>query len=333
MVTSSSPADRVLVIAPLAVALGALAIVSADPRWFVTLLVLDLWLLGYHHVIATYLRLGLDADTRRRSIALWFLLPLMLGVVWAVAETVGVWVVVSVYFYWQWYHYAKQSWGVLLTLGLRCADARRPDRLDIAAFWALPLAGVAWRSAEQPPLFLGFELWAIPLPPAISMTGLVVAVVVTAIWLTREFRSCGIRWPLHRLYLAAHSAIFFLGYIATDNIDHGWLAVNIWHNLQYLLFVRGFHVRRYTGGVESDSLLISWTSQPGAVRAATYWIMTGTLTLAIYGAAHQLAYVLPVTGLAGLVIVFQAINFHHYVADSRIWKLRRKPLRSVLEQS
>jgi len=30
------------------------------------------------------------------------------------------------------------------------------------------------------------------------------------------------------------------------------------------------------------------------------------------------------------LIVYQTINFHHYIVDSMIWKLRRKPLQETL---
>jgi hypothetical protein len=30
------------------------------------------------------------------------------------------------------------------------------------------------------------------------------------------------------------------------------------------------------------------------------------------------------------LIVYQTINFHHYIVDALIWKLRRKPVQQVL---
>jgi hypothetical protein len=33
------------------------------------------------------------------------------------------------------------------------------------------------------------------------------------------------------------------------------------------------------------------------------------------------------TSLPLFAIVFQAINFHHYLVDAVIWKVRRKPVR------
>ena len=58
-------------------ALGSGFLVAYDPRLFGPILVADVWLLGYHHVIATYTRLGFDRASARehRFLILW--LPLL----------------------------------------------------------------------------------------------------------------------------------------------------------------------------------------------------------------------------------------------------------------
>ena len=44
---------------PLAAFLTGIIVVN-NPQWFVPILIVDLWLLGYHHVVATYTRLCFD---------------------------------------------------------------------------------------------------------------------------------------------------------------------------------------------------------------------------------------------------------------------------------
>ena len=74
----------------LALACGVL--VAQDPRFFAPLLLLDLWLLGYPHVVATGTRLCFDRESLRRSCFLLFGLPplVLLGVV-ALATGIGAW--------------------------------------------------------------------------------------------------------------------------------------------------------------------------------------------------------------------------------------------------
>ena len=58
--------DLGLLILPLATGLAAAGAVLSNPKLFPVLLLSDLWLLGYHHVVATYTRLAFSADAMRR---------------------------------------------------------------------------------------------------------------------------------------------------------------------------------------------------------------------------------------------------------------------------
>jgi len=50
-------------VAVLAIACGSLA--AYEPDWFMPLLLADLWLLGYHHVVTTFTRLCFDRESLR----------------------------------------------------------------------------------------------------------------------------------------------------------------------------------------------------------------------------------------------------------------------------
>ena len=57
------------------------------------------------------------------------------------------------------------------------------------------------------------------------------------------------------------------------------------------------------------------------------------ISTAVYGALHYSLNWLTVataTALPLFAIAFQAINFHHYLVDAVIWKVRRKPVRQNL---
>jgi hypothetical protein len=36
------------------------------------------------------------------------------------------------------------------------------------------------------------------------------------------------------------------------------------------------------------------------------------------------------SALSATIVLYQIVNFHHYVVDSRIWKVRREPIRKTL---
>ena len=87
--------------------------IGIEPSLFYPSLFLDLWVLGYHHVIATFTQLCFDrARFEERRGFIVHLLPEVAVAALLVAWQVGLWVIVTVYFYWQWWHYARQSWGI-----------------------------------------------------------------------------------------------------------------------------------------------------------------------------------------------------------------------------
>ena len=80
---------------------------------FAVLLVADLWLLGYHHVVATYTRLAFDTRSLRRNRFLAVdLLVLVTIVTLGVAMTAGAWVIATAFLYLQWFHYMRQGYGI-----------------------------------------------------------------------------------------------------------------------------------------------------------------------------------------------------------------------------
>ena len=68
--------DLTLLIGPVLAGLLVGAAAAADPRLYAPLLFADLWLLGYHHVVATYTRMAFDTGslTRHRFLAVDLLL-------------------------------------------------------------------------------------------------------------------------------------------------------------------------------------------------------------------------------------------------------------------
>ena len=59
--------DITLLAAPIVAGLAAALMVAADARLYPILLLADLWLLGYHHIVATYTRLAFDPASLRRN--------------------------------------------------------------------------------------------------------------------------------------------------------------------------------------------------------------------------------------------------------------------------
>jgi hypothetical protein len=300
-------------------ALGSGAVVLLEPRLLLPVLLADLWLLGYHHVISTFTRLCFDAASLERYRFLIFALPpiVVAGCVGAVVATSSMWLLVSVYFYWQWFHYTRQSWGIAQSYRRKTGDAPPPSAFDSVAFYAIPVAGVLLRSAQDPDQFLMLPIRMIPVPLPLAEAAAAAAFALVVVWWARalmEYRNGRLSAPT-LMYLAAHHAIFAVAYVFIRDVTIGWLVVNIWHNGQYVLFVWMFNNRRFAAGPSAKARLLSWLSQNG--RLWWYLAFCVALSTAIYGA---LANVVPLVMAMPVFVLYQVINFHHYVVDAVIWR-------------
>jgi len=303
------------------------AIVVLYPALFVPVVLADLWLLGYHHVVATYTRLCFDRAAVKEHGFLLIGLPfIVLTAVFAMAMGLGLWSIVTLYFYWQWFHYARQSWGISRAYGAKAEHPIDDDpRLAQVVFYLVPVWGVLHRSAQAPAEFLWLPIKYIPVPELAANVVGVAAAIAVAWWAATRVQAWREgRLPLaHTLYMISHFAIFYIAYVGIEDISKGWLVANIWHNAQYIGFVWMYNSRKYARGIDPAARFLSAISQPNRV----FWYMAVCLTIstAVYWSIGvAAALVLPP------LLIYQAINFHHYIVDSMIWKLRKPTLRGEL---
>jgi len=310
-------------------ALAAGAAIVAQPAWFWPILFLDVWLLGYTHVVSTFTRLAFDRESFRQHRLLLIPLPIVVAAfTLAVALLIGEWFVATVYLYAQWFHYTRQSYGIS-RMYLRKAGAI-PARRDVVldgVIYVLPLWGILSRSHQQPRTFLSLDIFCIPVPSMLLYVVGTVASVSVLLWVAREARLFGCRRSdaPHSAYVATHIAVFAAGYLVIDDINTGWLVLNIWHNLQYVLIVWMFNVSRFEKGVDPRSRFLSTISQPRNVilYASVCWAV-GTM---LYFNIDWLLGLFSTSVLPLSLLAYMTINFHHYVVDAIIWRRPRRVAR------
>lgn len=311
----------ILGIAMLALLSGAAVV--ANPNLFPVVLLLDLWLLGYHHVISTFTRLCFDKQSFRENRFLLIPLPILVfAATFLIAYFAGLWALGTIYLYWQWFHYTRQSWGIAQAYRRKTQGiGDDPLWLSQGVMYALPVWGILYRSWQQPVQFIGLDVWTAPVPGlAVDLSG-IVALALIGIWGVRRIIlwQQGVLPVAHTLYVLSHLSIFAAGYLLIADITYGWLVINMWHNLQYVMFVWMFNNRRYNKGIESQTRFLSLLSQ---TRNWPYYFMVCLgLSSVIYLGINQATPYLLILGIPAIVI-YQAVNFHHYIVDGLIWKRR-----------
>ncbi len=318
------------------IGIGAIAALAAgvasvvQPELFLPILVLDVWLLGYTHVVSTFTRLAFDRESFRQHV--WLLIPLPVVVAActiAVALVVGEWLIATVYLYAQWFHYMRQSYGIS-RMYLRKAGAV-PVKRDLVldgVIYGLPLWGILARSHQQPKTFLTYELYTIPVPTSVLYVVGAVATLSVILWIAREVRTLGERRAEapHTAYVATHIAVFTTGYLLIENINVGWLVLNVWHNLQYVMIVWMFNVNRYQKGIDPQSRFLSTISQPRNILL--YLFVCWGIATALYFNIERVLGMFSESVLPLALLAYMTINFHHYVVDAIIWRRPRSSTRS-----
>ena len=126
--------------------------------------------------------------------------------------------------------------------------------------------------------------------------------------------------------MVSHLTIFLCGYVLIEEICSGWLLVNVWHNVQYIVYVWLYNQRRFVNGIDPHSRFLSWFSQPGYRRLAMYAFATIALALPIYYLLPQLGLafdsLLKNTAVPIAVTLSLTFTFHHYIADAISWRRR-----------
>jgi len=328
--------DSIFIFGVALIALVSGFVVLNKPELFFPVLLVDLWLLGYHHVIATFTKLaGTKEDRRQNSFLIYWLPLIVLAAVTALYLGIGIWSIVTVYFFWQWFHYTRQAYGISVFYKRKVTEPfYEPRWLTHLVIWSVPVWGLLNRSAQGWEEFLFLPVYMPPVPTyLVTMAGIVSFVAIT-LWLLNCLQNykMGTISLAHTYFVASHLIIFTVGYVVIKDINIGWLVANIWHNAQYILFVWLYNTNRFKKDAAEDITkvpIMSWLSQRKPIRILLYFVFSIALTTIFYQSLAEGFQAIAGANMVLLttlyVVGYQAVNFHHYVVDGIIWKSRKKP--------
>lgn len=303
-----------------AVGMICAAIVVLYPPSFVLLLAVNTWVLGYHHAISTFTRLCFGRSNRRRRALLLCALPvLMAACLLARAGGAEMSLFATAYLYLQWFHYMRQSWGVFRHYqraeGSATSDTAAYALLTQASFYAVPILGILERSYQNTGLFLTMKIFLLPVSEMMIISTRIGVAILLGGYLFVEIRNTIKQRELKisQLYFAIHCGIFFLSYVFVENIDFGWLCLTIWHNVQYIMFV--WHMNNRDAGRVSADARTWFEVISGARNWPFYMGLCLIISTSFYYSLRELMAILPIVAVVGF-----SINFHHYIADSIMWR-------------
>jgi hypothetical protein len=318
--------DLFLIIGLLAMALLAGAAMVMWPAAVGFVFLADSWLLGYPHVAATISRLAPDRESLKRNRFLVLVLPLLvLAFIAGTTAFIGWALIATIYFYWQWYHTLRQSWGVAQLYRRQSPVLVRESAVAGEALFALvALWGLLHRMSMEPQYFLSPTLpLLIPQVPAWLADSVGAVAVAGLLWWAygRLSEAMNGTLPLaHTLFCASHYIVFITGYVILDDIMVGWLVTNVWHTSQYLLLVWLFNEKAAAkGAVKGWFMRATATNRPLA-----YIGLCMAIAVPVYFLIYQNFY-LGTAGLMLALIANQTLNFHHFIVDAVIWRRRPVP--------
>ena len=194
-----------------AIAIVSGIFVSHFPKYFLLVLMLNLWLLGYHHVISTYTRIASNIESIKQHWILLLPLPLLVFFsVYVLYQSGGAIVLGSLYLYWQWYHYTRQSEGIAKSYGLKCHDpsfSRTSENRIL--FYQVPLTSFIYMLSRGQNDFLGIPIFSLELPEQSRYMLLLLSCSGSLIWLLLSVKALSQNRisVMYFCYLLSHRSI------------------------------------------------------------------------------------------------------------------------------
>lgn len=287
------------------------------------------------HLISTWTRVYLDGNERfKRPIHYW-LIPA------AIAATVVTFIFVegrysrtlrTVLFYWAFWHFAMQNWGILRIYQRRAGDAQaRMASLERLVLWLGALWPMMHRLYTGPRHLFGAEIMYPRFEPwMVNGVGILLVIAASTYVTIRAWQwTRGEKVALIRpLFLLSSWFGFFVPFVLIKQSGSAaFAAAACWHGLQYLGIVWFYNRNRWKGGLDPKARLVSWISQPG--RVPFYFLSLLAIAGTVYGGII-LASKVALDAERWGSMVWMSLTFGHYWLDGVIWKLRKPELQKHL---
>ena len=147
-------------------AISVASIANISSELYELIFYINIFFLGYHHVISTYTRLGVSHLNSSETRFLTLVLPVIVVTLVVLCVFINsVWLISTIYLHWQWWHYTRQSEGVSKSISYKTKSKEKGGELfNRIVFYAVPIAAFSLMSARQPEMFLFMSVKTLPIP-------------------------------------------------------------------------------------------------------------------------------------------------------------------------
>ncbi len=314
--------DSLLVFGIPLLAMFTIIILAHFPDLLPLIIVINTHALGLHHVIATYTRLAWRKEDFVKHRFLVIELPIIVLAATLLTGYIGGTIAITtIYFFWQAYHYTRQSYGI--SRQYNWCHVHSTPLTHAYPMYAVALTGVAYRCFQQHETFLFNPIFMPEVPfLAVQLMGAVALTLVLnqCIFIAKHWQYYQNK-TFYLGYILSHYLVFTIAYLTIHDLTIGWLMINIWHNAQYIAFVWYANHKKFTK--HPDTSMISRFSQVGFTNIVIYFLICLVMTSIFYQCVDIIIGLIKTHSdsmLPLFLIGYMTINFHHYIVDSIIWK-------------
>ena len=251
----------------------ALGVALSFPNTFPFLLSFSIWGTSFPHTFGGFTRNDL-LNPRSIAKALGVYLLVLVPILMLRTDLDLKWLFTA-YFFWQQFHYARQTYGITK----RENPGHRIGQWDSIFYLSTTFISSFCALSQGPHHFFNYSLEN-PFPITLNPTlGAFALGFIAFLYMTTRPKI--LWWPA-----LTHGALYFLAFVTGKHFMVGWLALNLFHNLQYLELL--YQENKGLKGFALPSIL----------------------TLLIFELNRRFP----------LTLFLISLNFAHYIWDSQVWR-------------
>jgi hypothetical protein len=197
-------------------------------------------------------------------------------------------IIYSFYFFWQQYHYSKQNYGI----ARRQSNSKEfPGWIDQSFFLGTTLIAMLCLFHGGSETFFGYQLKNFFGVSLSTQIGIPLNLILLFFYL--RIRKANF------ILACSHVFIFSLAYGGLIEFTEGWLYLNVFHNAQYLLFMKANE------------------------KKISYLLFSIGLTIILWLLSTFSLSGIMLNSFSLILFIMLSLNFTHYIFDGIVWKIKR----------